>query len=61
MHREILLGASIALAVVLFWWGLWNLLDMLTAWVHPAIIYIVGIVVALFVLYLDGFHLKELE
>jgi len=50
-----------AFAIVLFWWALWNLLDMMVGWIDPIVMYPLGIVVALAVLYLDGLHLKELE
>ena len=59
-HRIMHFGIM-AFAIVLFWWALWNLLDMMVGWIDPIVMYPLGIVVALAVLYLDGLHLKELE
>jgi hypothetical protein len=52
---------SIAVAIVMFWKGIWSLLD---AYILPGHIFISNallILIAFFVLYLDDFHLKELE
>ena len=51
----------IAIAVVTFWWGVWGLLDTFFHLNNPIIGYIIGIAIALLVLYFDDFRLKELE
>ena len=51
----------VAIAIVMFWRGVWSLLD---AYLFPDNILVsnlVSILIAFLVLYLDDFHLKELE
>lgn len=59
-HRGIHL-LLVAIAIVMFWRGVWDLLDeyLLPNW--PLMSSVVSILVAFLVLYLDDFHLKELE
>lgn len=53
--------ALMALAIVLFWWALWGVLDLLFSAEYKMLGYAFGFLVAFFILYLDDFHLKELE
>jgi hypothetical protein len=50
-----------SIAIVTFWWGVWGILDTLFQISNPLIGYFIGIIIALLILYLDDFHLKELE
>lgn len=50
-----------AIALVMLWWATWNLLDVLVPREHGVLGYVLGFAVAFVLLYLDGFHLKELE
>lgn len=50
-----------ATSIVLFWWGTWNILDLYTAENNSLAWYALGILVAFLLLYIDDFHLKELE
>lgn len=51
----------VALAVIMFWRGVWGILDMYLFPNHHLVSYILSIVIAFFILYFDDFHLKELE
>jgi len=51
----------VAIAIVMFWRGVWSLLDTYLLPDHFLISNLVSILVAFFILYLDDFHLKELE
>jgi hypothetical protein len=53
--------ALMAFALILLWWATWGTLDYLLPHMYKPLGYIAGFLVALFILYLDGFHLKELE
>ncbi len=55
---HILLVAS---AVIMFWRGVWGILDMYFFPGNPLASYVSSIVVAIAILYFDDFHLKELE
>ena len=51
----------VAIAIVMLWKGIWSLLD---AYLFPGNVLagnLLSILVAFFILYLDDFHLKELE
>ncbi|MDQ3099401.1 MAG: hypothetical protein M3Q44_06665 [bacterium] len=50
-----------SVAIVTFWWGVWGTLDWLFQFSNPIWSYLIGVSVALLILYLDDFHLKELE
>ncbi len=53
--------ALMAFALVLLWWATWGVLDALLPPQYKILGYVAGFLVALFILYLDDFHLKELE
>lgn len=53
--------ALVAVALVMFWWAVWGLLDALTPPNHPLLAYAAGFLAAFVILYLDDFHLRELE
>ncbi len=50
-----------AIAIVMFWWGTWGLLDLYLPESDALAGYAIGIIVAFLILYIDDFHLKELE
>lgn len=50
-----------AVAIVTFWWGVWGLLDSLFHIHNSVISYALGVIIAVFVLFIDDFHLRELE
>lgn len=60
-YRRLLRILFMSVAIVTFWWGVWGLLDHIFMISNPVAGYIIGIIAALLVLYLDDFHLKELE
>lgn len=51
----------VAIAVVMFWRGVWGLLDEYLLPDLPVVSYTLGIIVAFAILYFDDFHLKELH
>lgn len=55
---HILLVAS---AVVMFWRGVWGILDTYFFPDQKVLSYLTSILIAFFILYFDDFHLKELE
>ncbi|MCR4326503.1 MAG: hypothetical protein NUV52_02520 [Candidatus Roizmanbacteria bacterium] len=50
-----------ATAVVMFWRGVWGILDSYLLPDNTLLSYAVSVLVAFAILYLDDFHLKELE
>jgi hypothetical protein len=48
------------LSILMFWWGAWGILELYVT-SYPLAWYALGILVAFLILYLDNFHLKELE
>lgn len=59
-HRVVHL-LLISTAIVLFWRGVWVLLDTYLLPDQALMSSLVSIGAAFIILYLDGFHLKELE
>ncbi len=53
--------AIISMAIFLFWWATWGLLDHFMPEDKPYVIYLIGMAIAFLILYIDNFHLKELE
>lgn len=53
--------AIVAVAIIMFWWAVWNVLDVFLFPEHPFLGYALGFLAAFFILYLDDFHLGELE
>lgn len=51
----------VALAVVMFWRGVWGILDTYFFPGNTLASYLSSIVIAFVILYFDDFHLKELE
>lgn len=51
----------VALAVVMFWRGVWGILDTYLFPGNELASYLSSIIVAFLILYFDDFHLKELE
>jgi hypothetical protein len=51
----------VSIAVVTFWWGVSGLLDLYFLDDHPYLSYFLGIFAAFLILFLDDFHLKELQ
>ena len=47
--------------VVALFWGIWQILDALAIGKHASVVGAAVIVVSLIFLFLDDFHLKELE
>ena len=50
-----------AVAVVMFWRGVWGILDDYFLTSTPLLSYGLSIFIAFLILYFDDFHLKELE
>lgn len=50
-----------AVAIVMFWWGVWGVLDLTLSEENPIPVYALGILIAFFLLYIDDFHLGELK
>ncbi|MEI9966719.1 MAG: hypothetical protein WDN67_03745 [Candidatus Moraniibacteriota bacterium] len=51
----------VAFAVITFWWGVWGILDHYFFPQAEIFAYVGAIILAFIILYLDDFHLKELE
>ena len=51
----------VATAIVMFWRGAWSLLDTYFLPNYQLVSSALSILIAFFILYLDDFHLKELE
>lgn len=51
----------IATAVVIFWRGLWNLIDMYFFPHYPVWSNLISMLIGLFILYLNDFDLKDLS
>lgn len=50
-----------ATAIVMFWRGVWGLLDVFLIPHHELVSSLLSIFIAFVVLYIDDFHLRELE
>jgi len=50
-----------ATAIVMFWRGVWGLLDVFLIPHHELVSSLLSIFIAFIVLYIDDFHLRELE
>ncbi len=51
----------VATAVVMFWRGIWGILDTYLLPDNTLLSYTISVFVAFGILYFDDFHLKELE
>jgi hypothetical protein len=51
----------VAIAIVMFWRGVWGLLDEYFFTASPVISYGLSIFIAFLILYFDDYHLKELH
>jgi len=50
-----------ATAIVMFWRGVWGILDVFLIPHHELVSSVLSIFIAFVVLYIDDFHLRELE
>ena len=51
----------VSTAIVMLWRGIWGLLDLYLFADNQTISYFVSVMVAFAILYLDNFHLKDIE
>ncbi len=60
-HDSPLHKLLVLIAIVVIWWGVWTILDILFLEDKPMLSAVIAIIVAFFFLFLDDFHLRELE
>jgi len=51
----------IGLAIIIFWRGVWGLMDLYLFPDNETLSYIISLLVGLFILFINDFRLKEIE